>query len=53
MSHTTQGADGAETKTAGETLDLRDLHAANIARQAEWCPDQVPYLSFRGNELGG
>ena len=34
-------------------LDLADLHAANIARQAEWCPDQVPDLSFRGNELGG
>jgi NTP pyrophosphatase (non-canonical NTP hydrolase) len=32
---------------------LKDLHAANIARQAEWCPDQVPDLSFRGNELGG
>lgn len=34
-------------------LDLADLHAANIARQAEWCPEQVPDLSFRGNELGG
>lgn len=33
--------------------NLKDLHAANIARQAEWCPDQVPDLSFRGNELGG
>lgn len=32
---------------------LKDLHTANIARQAEWCPDQVPDLSFRGNELGG
>ncbi|WP_205836087.1 MazG-like family protein [Methylobacterium brachiatum] len=32
---------------------LKELHAANIARQAEWCPDQVPDLSFRGNELGG
>ncbi|MEN3229239.1 MazG-like family protein [Methylorubrum rhodesianum] len=54
MSTTThQGAEGAETMTAGQSLDLRDLHAANIARQAEWCPDQVPDLSFRGNELGG
>lgn len=32
---------------------LELLRAANIARQAEWCPDQVPDLSFRGNELGG
>lgn len=32
---------------------LADLHAANIARQDEWCPDQKPDLSFRGNELGG
>lgn len=54
MTHSqTQGAAGAETMTAVQSLDLRDLHAANIARQAEWCPDQVPDLSFRGNELGG
>lgn len=53
MSIPAQGAVGAETMTAGQSLDLRDLHAANIARQAEWCPDQVPDLSFRGNELGG
>lgn len=32
---------------------LEALRAANIARQAEWCPDQVPDLSFRGNELAG
>lgn len=32
---------------------LETLRAANIARQAEWCADQVPDLSFRGNELGG
>ncbi len=37
----------------GPGLSLRALHAANIARQAEWCPDQVPDLSFRGNELAG
>lgn len=42
-----------EQGALGASLDLRDLHAANIARQAEWCPDQVPDLSFRGNELGG
>lgn len=34
-------------------LDLAALRAANLARQAEWCPDQVPDLSFRGNELAG
>lgn len=32
---------------------LEALRAANIARQAEWCPDQIPDLSFRGNELAG
>lgn len=32
---------------------LTELRIANIARQAEWCPDQVPDLSFRGNELAG
>lgn len=32
---------------------LSDLRRANIERQAEWCPDQVPDLSFRGNELAG
>lgn len=37
----------------GEGLTLRALHTANIDRQAEWCPDQVPDLSFRGNELAG
>ncbi len=32
---------------------LADLHRANAARQDEWCPDQKPDLSFRGNELAG
>lgn len=32
---------------------LEALRAANVARQAEWCPDQIPDLSFRGNELAG
>lgn len=36
-----------------ERVTLSDLRAANVARQAEWCPDQVPDLSFRGNELAG
>lgn len=34
-------------------LTLDQLRAANIARQAEWCPDMLPDLSFRGVELGG
>jgi NTP pyrophosphatase (non-canonical NTP hydrolase) len=33
--------------------EYRSLRAANIARQAAWCPDQVPDLSFRGTELAG
>lgn len=37
----------------GTGLTLTALHQANIDRQAEWCPDQVPDLSFRGNELAG
>jgi NTP pyrophosphatase (non-canonical NTP hydrolase) len=35
----------------GVTLDA--LRKANIERQAIWCPDEVPDLSFRGNELAG
>ncbi len=46
-----RGLRAAQVATYG--LSLRALHAANIARQAEWCPEQVPDLSFRGNELGG
>lgn len=34
-------------------ISLADLRAANLARQDEWCPDQKPDLSFRGNELAG
>lgn len=34
-------------------LTLGRLQAAHIERQAEWCPDQVPDLSFRGNEMAG
>ena len=34
-------------------ITLADLRAANLARQEEWCPDQKPDLSFRGNELAG
>lgn len=39
--------------TSRTDFTLADLRAANIARQEEWCPDQKPDLSFRGNELAG
>ncbi|MDW9722127.1 hypothetical protein GOB91_07125 [Sinorhizobium meliloti] len=35
------------------TLTLGQLQAAHIERQEEWCPDQKPDLSFRGNEMAG
>lgn len=35
------------------SLSFQTLRKANIARQAEWCPDQKPDLSFRANELAG
>lgn len=34
-------------------LTFAALQRAHIERQEEWCPDQKPDLSFRGNELGG
>lgn len=34
-------------------LTIADLQSAHSKRQDEWCPDQKPDLSFRGNELGG
>lgn len=36
---------------SSDTFDT--LRAANVARQAIWCGEQVPDLSFRGNELAG
>lgn len=36
-----------------ESLDLADLRRVSAGRQEAWCPDQVPDLSFRGNELAG
>lgn len=36
-----------------DSWTLADLRACNVDRQAAWCPEQVPDLSFRGNELGG
>ncbi|WAP67203.1 MazG-like family protein [Jiella pelagia] len=41
-------ADGMST-----TVTYQTLRKANLARQALWCPEQVPDLSFRGNELAG
>lgn len=32
---------------------IKALQLAHIARQEEWCPDQKPDLSFRGNEMAG
>lgn len=43
----------ARPRLVASGLSLSALQAANIARQAEWCPYQVPDLSFRGNELAG
>ncbi|WQO66806.1 MazG-like family protein [Sinorhizobium medicae] len=34
-------------------LTLGQLQAAHFERQEEWCPDQKPDLSFRGNEMAG
>ncbi|WP_164897092.1 MULTISPECIES: MazG-like family protein [Sinorhizobium] len=34
-------------------ITLSDLQAAHVERQKEWCPDQKPDLSFRGNEMAG
>lgn len=34
-------------------VTIAQLQAAHIERQAEWCPDQLPDLSFRGNEMAG
>lgn len=34
-------------------VSIEQLQGAHIERQEEWCPDQKPDLSFRGNEMGG
>lgn len=39
--------------THGSALSFNSLRSANIKRQLEWCPDQTPDMSFRGNELAG
>lgn len=35
------------------SITIAALQAAHVERQEEWCPDQKPDLSFRGNEMGG
>jgi len=35
------------------SVTIEDLQRAHVERQEEWCPDQKPDLSFRGNEMGG
>lgn len=46
-------AEALALQGAGWQPGLVELRAANVARQAVWCPEQVPDLSFRGNELAG
>lgn len=36
-----------------KVLTLGDLQRAHVERQEEWCPEQKPDLSFRGNEMAG
>lgn len=44
---------GRWCRAEGRMISLAALQTAHIERQEEWCPDQKPDLSFRGNELGG
>lgn len=51
-----EGSSGHAVAAADDqsfTVTYPTLRAANLARQAEWCPEQIPDLSFRGNELAG
>jgi NTP pyrophosphatase (non-canonical NTP hydrolase) len=34
-------------------VTIAQLQRAHVERQEEWCPDQKPDLSFRGNEMAG
>lgn len=34
-------------------VTIARLQEAHLVRQEEWCPDQKPDLSFRGNEMAG
>lgn len=48
------GDESPNPSSSGECCDVLSLlRTANIERQKEWCPDQLPDLSFRGNELAG
>jgi len=40
-------------EASANSLSISELQRAHVERQEEWCPDQKPDLSFRGNELGG
>ncbi|MBB6262524.1 NTP pyrophosphatase (non-canonical NTP hydrolase) [Paenochrobactrum gallinarii] len=44
-------AEPAQGEQYGITISA--LQSAHIERQKEWCPDQQPDLSFRGNEMAG
>lgn len=43
----------AENAGLRSALTIRVLQEAHVERQEEWCPDQKPDLSFRGNEMAG
>ncbi|MCO6386384.1 MazG-like family protein [Aliihoeflea sp. 40Bstr573] len=42
-----------EVATLKLGLTFRALQKAHVDRQEEWCPEQKPDLSFRGNEMAG
>lgn len=44
-------AEPAQGEKSGVTIST--LQSAHIERQKEWCPNQQPDLSFRGNEMAG
>ena len=37
----------------GGFMKISELQRIHIERQNEWCPDEKPDLSFRGNEMAG
>lgn len=47
------GIKESERATTVQGQTYLTLRSANVARQAAWCPEQQPDLSFRGNELAG
>src|ERR1051326_2562917 len=50
---TGKGNPNVVAHNSSELTGLRALRRANIERQAAWCPDEVPDLMFRTNELAG